>query len=215
MLGLIQRREVWRLTLRGWLVILFLAAMIGIAIVRGIFPFLAVHQPLPCEILVVEGWVPDYAFDELRTEFARGKYELLVVTGNPIIKGEPLSEYKNFADLTRATLLQQGWDPQKVIAVPSGEAFRDRTFESGKALRKWIVDSGRRVRCINLMSRGAHARRSWLLYRLALEEVCEVGILAGMDRRYDGRFWWKTSEGVRDVIDETIAFLYAKLIFSR
>lgn len=214
-LGLFRRREAWRLTLRGWGIVIGALALVVVLGVRSIHPFLAVHQPLDCRWLVVEGWVPDYAFEELRSEFRRGRYDLLVITGNPLIKGENLSEFKNFADLTRATLLRQGWDPEKIVAVPSEEAFRDRTFESAKALRAWAQKSGRPIECFNLLSRGAHARRSWLLYRMVFEDVCRVGIIAGTDLRYEGSVWWKSSEGVRDVLDETIAYLYAKFLFRK
>jgi hypothetical protein len=212
-IGLIRRKERWALSLRGWIALLVLSVLGVVASFRIIFPFLAVNEPLPCELLVVEGWIPDYGFDEVRTEFQRGGYKLLVITGNPITKGEPLAEYKTYPEVTRAILLKQGWNAEQVIAVPSAEAHRDRTFAAAMALRAWITNAQPTVRCVNVFSRGTHARRTRLLYLAALRGVVDVGIIAGMDLRYDRKRWWKSSEGVRDVIDETIAYFYARLIF--
>lgn len=211
--GFFKRRQCWVPTLWGWLVLLGAIGLVCVGLVKGIYPFLAVHDPYRCEILVVEGWVPDYAMEELKVEFERGGYKLLVITGSPILKGEALAEYKNFADLTRAVLLKQGWDAEKVVAVPSGEVLRDRTYASARALRAWMEGGGRKVECVNVLSRAAHCRRTRLLYQLAFGDTARVGIISGVDQRYDGRVWWKSSEGVREIIDESAAYIYAKFFF--
>ncbi len=181
--------------------------------VHSIYPFLALNRPRGGELLVVEGWIPDYSLSDLRAEFAKGKYGLLLVTGNPILKGEPLAEYKNYADLTRAILLKNGWPEDKVVAVPSSEALRDRTYAAARALKEWISQSTISVRSFTIYSRGAHARRTWMLFQMALKGQAEVGVIASRDLRYDEKRWWKTSEGVRDILDEMIAYLYARLLF--
>ncbi|MBI4662067.1 MAG: YdcF family protein [Verrucomicrobia bacterium] len=212
-LGLIKRKESWCLTARGWLASTLLLAGVMVAVITSIFPFLALNRPVGGELLVVEGWLPDYSLADLKTEFGRGGYKLLVITGNPILKGEPLVEFKNYAELTRSILLKTGWPDDKVVAVPSAEALRDRTYTAALALRAWIAKSEIPVRSITIFSRGAHARRTWMLFRMALNEVAEVGVLASQDLRYEGRRWWRTSEGVRDIIDESIAYLYARFLF--
>ena len=40
-----------------------------------------------------------------------------------------------------------------------------------------------------------------------------VGIRAAPDERYDAAHWWQSSQGVRTVIDEFVAYLYARLAF--
>jgi hypothetical protein len=211
--GLIRRSEGWSLSRKAWIGIIIVAIASFACIFNWVLPFLAVSERLKCELLVVEGWIPDYGLDEVRKEFQRGGYRLLVLTGNPIIKGEPLSEFKTFPELTRAILLKQGWPPDRIVAVPSGETHRDRTFGAALALRSWLLDAEPNVRCVNVFSRGSHARRTRLLYEIALRGVADVGIIAGTDLRYDSRSWWKSSEGVRDIIDETIAYLYARFVF--
>jgi hypothetical protein len=48
---------------------------------------------------------------------------------------------------------------------------------------------------------------------MALGPGVAVGVLAPRDIGYEPAQWWKTSNGVRRVSDEIIAYLYAKLVF--
>jgi hypothetical protein len=209
----IVRKESWSLTFRSWILLLLASGVLTFVLFHRIFPFLAVHTPIQSDYLVVEGWIPDYAMAELADEFAQGGYQLLIITGNPILKGEHLSEYKNYADLTRAHLLRTGWDESQIIAVRSEEALRERTFAAAQALRAWGLQEGIDLTRFNILTRGAHGRRTWLLYHKAFAGESEIGILSGIDLRFDHTRWWASSEGVREVINETIAYLYAKLLF--
>ena len=49
--------------------------------------------------------------------------------------------------------------------------------------------------------------------RIWLERTKGVGVISGPDEEYDQRHWWTTSAGVRTVLDEVIAYLYAKFLF--
>ncbi|MDA1273204.1 MAG: YdcF family protein [Verrucomicrobia bacterium] len=200
-------------TLRGWIIIFVFAIGLAYFGVHRVFPFLAVHDPQKCELLVVEGWIPDYLMADVKTEFESGGYRLLIITGSPITKGEPLAEEKTYPELTRAALLKSGWQEENVAAVPCAEALRDRTYASAIALRDWLEREKSQVACFNIFSRGSHCRRTRMLYQLAFGDRVKVGVIAGKDLRYDSEHWWRSSEGVRDILDETIAYLYARLIF--
>ena len=66
---------------------------------------------------------------------------------------------------------------------------------------------------LNVMTEDAHARRTWLLFREALGPDVQVGIISVPNPDYDAAHWWRSSEGVREVIDETVAYVYAKFLF--
>ena len=66
---------------------------------------------------------------------------------------------------------------------------------------------------IDVISFGAHARRSWILFEKVFSSV-NVGIVAISPNEYDTSRWWLSSAGVRNVISESIAYLYARFIFS-
>jgi len=209
---LIRRREMWAITREGWVI-----AMIGLIIsmmliITNIHPFLAVNSPVKADILVVEGWLPDYAVESAIAEFKQGKYSKLITTGLPLSKGYYLAEYKNYAELTAATFIALGFERDRVIAVPAGNVIKYRTAASAIALRDWLSTSALKVDSINLYSFGTHARRSWLIFKEVLHPEIKVGIIAAETQDYNPQEWWKSSEGFRTVTGEIIAYLYARFV---
>jgi len=211
--GLVRRKECWVLTIRGWIV--FFSSSIGIAVffVLSIHPFLALTAPVDGEILTVEGWLPEYALKEAIAEFEKGNYRYLIVTGGPIPHGSYLARYKTFPELGAAILLQLGFAKDKLKVVPAPEVVRDRTFASAVALKKWIKESGDLVRSIDIVSLGPHARRTWILFKKAFDPDMKIGIISVNSRDYDSTRWWKYSSGVRNIINETVAYIYARFFF--
>ena len=177
-------------------------------------PFLAVTNPVPSKILVVEGWVPDYVLRAAKLEFEQHHYQKLYVTGGTIGTGAPLSEYKTYGELGAAILIRMGMDKNSVEAVPASYVRRDRTYASALSLKHYLLQQSSDESNLNLISLGAHSRRSQLLFQKALGERFHVGIIAIENREYNPKKWWKFSAGVRSVIDELIAYMYAVTIFS-
>ncbi|MGA2785955.1 MAG: YdcF family protein [Verrucomicrobiota bacterium] len=211
--GLVRRRECLLPTWRGWLLLLLTGLLMATGAVRKVQSFLAVTDPVAGGALVVEGWAPDYALEEVITEFRHHHYTKLYVVGVPLEKGAPLSEYKTYAELGAATLLKLGLDRDSVQAVPTPAVRQDRTYTSALALKQWLQEHDAMPAELNLMSLGAHARRSRLLFEKAFGRDTRVGIIALEDRDYDPELWWKSSQGVRTVTDELIAYGYARLWF--
>lgn len=179
---------------------------------KTLYPFLAVNSPVAANVLVVEGWIPDYTIDDAIALFKRKSYNYLITTGLPVGKGYYLAEYKNFAELTAATFITLGFNPEQVFAVPAPDIKRDRTEASAIALREWLSTSKLNIKSINLYSLGPHARRSWMIFKAVLEPEIRVGVIVAQPEDYDPQEWWQSSEGVRTVIGEVIAYLYACFI---
>jgi hypothetical protein len=209
---LIHRQQKWVLTVQGWLVTLVCVAAFMLFLLTHIQPFLAPTSPIKADILVVEGWIPDYALKYSMEEFKRGGYQKLVTTGVPMELGYYLIQYKNAAELAAATLIALGFDQDKLVAVPAPEVIRDRTVASAVALRQWIANSGLKVESINLYTFDVHARRSWLIFKQALAPQIKVGVIAVENYSYNPKKWWTSSEGVRSIISETIAYIYARFV---
>ena len=208
-LGLVTRRERSVLTARGWLLLLTILLAGGALFSRGIHPFLSPSKPVPAELLIVESWLPDYALLDAVTEFKRGAYKYVVTTGGNLLDAGPLSHYKTGAEFAAAKLEELGLPSTCVRSVPCAATARDRTFASAVALRAWLDRSSPRVHSANLYSLGAHARRSHLLFRRALGSRVNLGIIACQDLYYDPNHWWRSSEGLRDVFSETVAYCYS------
>jgi DUF218 domain len=209
---LIQRQQMWTLTVQGWVIaIALIISFIGFAITH-IHPFLAVSDPIKADILVIEGWIPDHGIEQALAEFKRGSYRQIVTTGGSVDKGYYLAEYNNFAEISAATLKKLGLEPEKVIAVPLAKVIKDRTYASAAAFEQWLSNSDLKVESINLFSLDAHTRRSWLLYKKILAPKIQVGVIAAKTRDYNPSKWWISSEGVRTIMSETIAYIYARFL---
>ncbi len=212
-MGLLRPRQIWFPTWRGWGLLLLLAFALTLTTVKKIQPFLAVTAPIPAEALIVEGWQPDYALVEVIAEFQRKGYHKVYVTGGPLGQGSFLSEYKDYADLGAASLLRMGMKAGEVQAVPAPQVRQDRTYSSAIALKEWLQSHGVETTHFNLVTMDVHARRSWLLFQRAFGPGAKLGIISIPSRDYETDAWWHSSEGVRSVSGETIAYGYARTLF--
>lgn len=209
---LIHRREQWTLTMQGWAVVLISIAIGTILTITNVQPFLASNYPVQADTLVIEGWLPDYALKQAINEFKNGGYRQIVTTGGPLDPGFYLAEYKTYAELAAATLKTLEVPEEKVIAVPAPEVNKDRTYASAIAFRQWLLQSSLPIKSINVYTFDVHARRSWLLFKKILEPQVSTGVIAVQAREYQPDNWWVSSAGVRSIISEAIAYIYARFV---
>lgn len=187
-----------------------LTALLGFAILN-IHAFLAKSSPINADILVVEGWLPDYAIQSAVTEFKQGSYHKLITIGGSLPRGFYLSKYKTFAELAAATLMALGVDREQLIVVSDPSQSQSRTYNSAVILNQWLSTSELQIKSLNIYTLGTHARRSWLLFKEVLEPQISVGIVVNEPLNYDSKNWWRSSEGVRTVIPELLAYLYTRI----
>jgi hypothetical protein len=187
------------------------AAAIVLA-VQGLHPFLAIEQPVGARLLVVEGWMNPEGLDQAIKVFRERDYARMVTTGGPVGWPRP-DPHVTFADLAAEYLKRRGLDESVVKAVPAPESAQDRTFLSAVMVREWGKQSGLAIDALDVITLGTHARRSLLLYRLAFGPRVAVGVLAARSSEYDPQAWWRSTSGARDVLDQTVAFLWVKLFF--
>jgi hypothetical protein len=200
-------------TLLGWVLGTLGVVALALAGICAICPFLAVSDPIPGGVLVVEGWTPDYVMQAAVTEFKQGHYAKLFVTGTPVAQGTLLTGYTNHAYVGTATLLKLGLTTNEVQAVPTDQIQRDRTYNMALSLKKWLREHDVSPTKVNLITAGPHSRRSRLLFERALGNGVTVGTLAIPENDFDERHWWRSSQGVRTVIGEALAYGYARLLF--
>ena len=100
------------------------------------------------------------------------------------------------------------------MTAPVHKNFKkDRTYHSILELKRRLNKEGFNEASIDMVSLGVHARRSWFLFEKVFSSV-NVGVVAISPNEYDASRWWLSSEGVRNVTSESIAYLYARFIFS-
>jgi hypothetical protein len=200
-------------TLAGWCVILLTFLLLSDWAIHRVHPFLARNHPVPATVLVVEGWASDETMQKVIALFHQGGYRQIFVTGGPLEYGAPLSHYGNYADIGALILVRLGLDGSLVQPVPAPEVMQDRTFASAIILKHWFEAHGGVPSAFNLVSVGPHARRSQLLFQKAFGKKSTVGIIAFNARDYDPSHWWRSSAGVRQVLDELLAYSYARFFF--
>jgi hypothetical protein len=184
-----------------------------VLIARNLCAFLSLNDPVPGGVLVVEGWVPPSAARAALEEFHRHPYLGIYVTGEPMEEGNPYIGFDNYADFTVARLKEAGAPAESLHAVPSPRVGKDRTYTMASDLRKRLEADGVSTAKINVVSVGPHSRRSHLLYQFAFGPASQIGIIAVTDREFDPDHWWTSSNGVRSVISEAIAYCYARFLF--
>lgn len=212
--GLFTRRERWGLSRRAWLTLLVTGATAAIVWLLTIHPFLATTQRTNAKILVVEGWIHEYALKAAVTEFQNGGYEKIFATGGPIAGSDGATNiYNTSASVGADRLVKLGAAADKVEMAPSHVAGRDRTYSSAVALRDWFRAHNITVSGINVLTEDAHARRTRLLFQEAFGREVSVGIISVANPDYDPARWWRYSEGVREVLGESIAYIYARIFF--
>jgi hypothetical protein len=211
--GLLKRREGWALSLRGWLVLAIVAIACAVTLAKTIHPFLATTERTTPEVLVIEGWIPDYALLNGWKEFQSGHYSILLTVGGPFRNGVDLDPDDDYADLAAYKLRKYVGKGIPVQAVKCPAEKRDRTFTCAVTIKAWLEQHHPGTRAVTIVTLGPHARRSRLLYEKALGPDINVGVIALENQEYDSHYWWRYSEGVKEIVSEGAAYIYVRLFF--
>ncbi len=205
--------EWWVPTLRGWLVLLVGALILAGVIVEYAHPFLSPNAPLSDGVLVVEGWGDDEMMWQAVKTMDAGRYQTLYVTGMGIDRTSVFSEYGSQPELSAAIIRQISEGRVEPIPVVADNVRKDRTYSSGLRLKEYMQSHGGIPKKITLLSSGPHSRRSQLMFRKAFGDSAEIGIIAHQPAGYDPAHWWRDPEGIRTVVSEGVAYLYARWLF--
>jgi hypothetical protein len=211
--GMLRSRTILVPTWRGVCAIVAVALVAAIVVVRSLYGFLAVQDPVRGGVMVIEGWVDDYVLEAAISEFRAHAYRGMWVTGEPIQRGSALAEYGDNANLSVSALEKMGVERAVLHPVKWDSVRQDRTYASAVALKHRLLEEGVSMDKLNIITNGAHARRSRLLYQKAFGSGPEIGVMAIPDPHFDPAHWWRSSAGVRFVIDESIAYIYARFFF--
>jgi hypothetical protein len=211
--GIFVRKECWALSLPAKI------SLIGIIFgclwfgFRSAHNFLAVTSPEKSDVLVVEAWIPRYGLVEAIKIFKEGGYHRMIASGS--VREDDLSAgiTHMLANDVAVELERFGMPKGTVTPISSPEERKDRTYNMALSVKHYLATNGLNVKSIDVLTVGSHSRRSRLLFQKAFGDSAKVGIISVPDRGYDGDHWWRTSEGVRDVVGEAIAYVYARVLF--
>jgi hypothetical protein len=95
-----------------------------------------------------------------------------------------------------------------VEALPAPPTARDRTYVSALVVREWARRQPGTIDAIDLYTESVHARRSALVFRMALEPGITVGVIAATSADFDPRRWWTSSSGTKAVLGEALSLAW-------
>jgi len=212
--GLLDRKERWSLSWRGRLVLASALLLVGALVLKGVYPFLAITHRVNANILVVEGWIHEYAIRAAVKEFQSNQYQRVFTTGGPVQgTGGYTNDFCTSASVGADLLKKWGLPDERLEMVPSRVMDRDRTYGSAVALRNWFLDHNMAVSGIDVVTEDVHARRTRLLFQKAFGKDVQVGIIGVANVDYPANRWWHYSQGLKNVVSEFAAYLYARLLF--
>lgn len=212
-LQLFHRRTLWWPTRRGWLCLLTPPLALIISWCLWGESFLAVNQPLPAQVLVVEGWADRDSMAAAVHEFQRESYRLLVTSGGPTGDSWAVRNW-NYAELAAADLLRHGIPKDQLLAAPAKEHDTQRTYQAALAVWKALESRGPLPVTITIWTRGSHARRSRLVYARVFGSQTHVGVVSWLPEESKGRSWWQSSERSREFLGETAGYFFELLFYS-
>ena len=211
--GLLVRKPCWTLSLKGKLLVLAMTCVLVLGVVRFIYPFLAVTDPVPADVLIIEGWIPPGTMRQAAAEFHLGPYHRLLLLRPIVDIPDKYASGRYTGDYMANLLIEAGVPQDEETTLFPVVAQKDRTYHSALAARQWLAEHDMEVKSLDVATLGPHARRSRLLYEQAFGAHVKIGIIALSNFEYDPDHWWRSSEGVREVLGEIIAYAYAKCLF--
>ena len=214
-----RRRQIWLPTWQGALLLVVVVAAACLIALRNLANYLAAERPATtrdgrgASTLIVEGWLDEDGLDAAIAAIGRGRYQRIIASGGPIDGWREDQRWPTYAERAADYLRRHGVTSIPVVAVAAPESAQDRTFLSAVVVRDWLRREGATIDAVDLFSGSVHARRSRLVFQMAFGPEVDVGVFAAAPRRYALERWWTTSEGVKAVLDESIALAWTACCF--
>ena len=187
-----------------------LSLLILLVFVFTIQNFLAISLPVEGNILVVEGWIWNSpGMKDAAEEFRRGDYQYLVTVGGPAGSGDVHSDQKNFAELAARRLQELGIPETDITVLRVPAVTSHRTYACALTLKNWLTTSKIDTTGVNVVTLGAHARKTLVLFQRTLGPETKVGVISGTDDEYDPNRWWLSARGIYVIMRKTVGYLYA------
>lgn len=192
---------------------LFILAVLIYIYATNIHKFLIRNRPIETKLLVVEGWIPDYALDAALKEFETNKYDYLITTGMRLQSLEATPQYDTEAQRAMFILKEKGMKRDKIRAVSSKYVLSDKSYNSAKTLHLWMLNHIPEQKSFNIFTCGPHSRRSLASFEKAFGKDYNIGIITALKPGYEPEHWYKTFDGFKSMLEETAAWVYVRLFF--
>jgi hypothetical protein len=175
--------------------------------------YLALTHRAPADILVVDGWIGRKGLTAAVDEFGRGGYRFIVASGG-LTSGRWEDKPSSYAEMAAVEMVRLGVPKEKLVVATSEHTESHRTFESAVAVWRTLRDAGIKSKALNVFTLGAHARRSALVFAKASSPDVSIGVIGWLPAEYKTEPWWRSSERSRELLEETVGYIYEVLLNS-
>jgi hypothetical protein len=209
-----ERRTATVPTLFGW--ICLVSAVLGSFLLWWFEAerFLSETRRLPgADTLVVEGWIGNDGVRAAMLEYETGGYKWLVTTGGYTNEGWSGKRW-NYSDIANHQLLTLGFPKDHLISAPAQDVENQRTYESAVATLDALRSNNIHLGELVVFTRGAHARRSRLIFSKVFQANAKVGVISWMPEQYRNQNWWQVSIRADDLLKESVGYLFEVLFSS-
>ncbi|GAB1417546.1 hypothetical protein MASR2M12_03110 [Bacteroidales bacterium] len=207
-----KRRLVPVPTFWGGLLILFTFFSVAYLLLRASYPFLSPTYKPVSKTLVIEGWIPESGLKEALTFYRTNHYEKMIITGVPITQWTYSSPFSNMADASAGSMRLLHFNDTIYRAIIPSTIQRDRTYSTAVSMKMQLSRWGIASDNFDLYSMGAHARRSYLMFKKAFPKS-NIGLITSTDPSFDPIRWYASSRGFRTVFGEFVSYFYSLLLF--
>lgn len=212
--GLLEYKPQWTLSLKGWLILISLVFASLLLFIKYIHSFLTLSQPLKeADILLIEGWLNGKTLEGGVNEYQKGNYQMILIPGFPINEEEFANGYQSYPERVAKILIKLGIESQKIVTIVIPYVETNRTAETAIAVKNWLKKSNLSLNSLNLYSYDIHTRRSYLIYQKILKPEIKVGAISYSSPHYNPQKWWRSSYGVKIMINEIISYFYTRFIW--
>ena len=152
--------------------------------------------------------------------FAKARKSLgLVLTSASLRLADPVeggytNDYNTSASVGAEILKKFGVPDDSLQMVPSRVIARERTYSSAVALRDWFREHNIPVHSINVLTEDCPCATNTPSISRGFRKEGRRSVSSQFRiRTMTPRNWWRYSDGVREVIGESIAYIYARFFF--
>jgi DUF218 domain len=175
--------------------------------------YLAVTDRSQADILVVEGWIGRKGIRAAVDEFERGGYRFIIASGG-LTSGRWEDQSVSYASMAAQEMMQLGIPKERIVVARSANTESHRTFESAVAVWRTLQEARINAMALNVFTLGPHARRSALVFSKVNSPALKIGVIGWVPAEYKHEPWWRSSDRSRELLDETVGYLYELLLDS-
>jgi uncharacterized SAM-binding protein YcdF (DUF218 family) len=175
--------------------------------------YLALTHRIPADILVVEGWIGRKGIRAAVDEFEHRRYRYIVASGG-LTSGLWEDEPASYAEMAAREMIRLGVPQERIVVATSENTESHRTFESAGAVWRTLRNAGITPKGLNVFTFGPHARRSALVFAKVNAHGARIGVIGWLPPEYKTEPWWRSSDRSRELLEETVGYIYEFLLNS-